>query len=78
MDSFEKRSLNRMRAGEDVIIEPGGHRIRMLGSLRATKQCLECHSVDRGELLGAFSYELVLDPPPPIDGRGKRSDDGVL
>jgi hypothetical protein len=31
---------------------------QMLGSLRAGEQCLECHSVARGELLGAFSYEL--------------------
>jgi hypothetical protein len=32
----------------------------MLGSLRAAKQCLDCHNVQRGELLGAFSYRLTL------------------
>jgi len=30
----------------------------MLGSLRAAKQCLECHTAKRGDLLGAFSYVL--------------------
>lgn len=31
-------------------------------SLRASKQCLQCHKVQRGELLGAFTYELQRDP----------------
>ena len=34
----------------------------MLGSLRATKECLQCHRVEHGALLGAFSYELLRDP----------------
>jgi hypothetical protein len=34
----------------------------MLGSLRATKHCLQCHSGSRGSLLGAFSYRLRRDP----------------
>ena len=38
----------------------------MLGSLRATKECQQCHSVEHGALLGAllgaFSYELLRDP----------------
>jgi hypothetical protein len=58
LDEFEKESLEKLRTEEDLVVreEDGVH--RMLGSLRAAKQCLECHSVDRGELLGAFSYVL--------------------
>ena len=32
----------------------------MAHALRAAKQCLDCHNVQRGELLGAFSYRLTL------------------
>jgi hypothetical protein len=47
-----------LRIDDDLIVreEEGVH--RMLGSLRAAKQCLECHSAERGKLLGAFSYVL--------------------
>ena len=61
---FEQASLEKMRGGEDLITEQEGASLRMLGSLRATKQCVECHHVKRGELLGAFSYELVASQPP--------------
>jgi hypothetical protein len=32
--------------------------IRMLGSLRAVKDCRQCHEVPGNTLLGAFFYEL--------------------
>jgi len=35
--------------------------MRMFGSLRAAQQCVRRHDVDRGELLGAFSYKLVRE-----------------
>ncbi|HEX3659580.1 MAG TPA: hypothetical protein VHV55_27580 [Pirellulales bacterium] len=67
LDDFETAALGRLRTSEDVVIaeEPG--RIRMLGSLRAGKNCLQCHAVERGELLGALTYELVpiKKPRPP-------------
>ncbi len=46
------------RAGDDLVTESSGDRIRMMGSLRAAKQCLECHDAKRGDLLGAFSWDL--------------------
>jgi hypothetical protein len=66
LDRFEQTSLKRLRSDEDLVVEESPHRIRMLGSLRAGKDCLECHSVPRGELLGAFSYELVPERPVHI------------
>ena len=40
-----------------------GPAYRMLGSLRAAKQCLDCHTASRGDLLGAFSYALHANLP---------------
>ena len=48
--------------GEDLITNATAHRIEMLGSVRAAASCTECHGVKRGELLGAFSYELIRVP----------------
>lgn len=58
LDAFETSGLARLRRQDDVIVDTNGDAARMLGSLRASQQCLECHSVQRGELLGAFSYVL--------------------
>jgi hypothetical protein len=66
LGDFETRALKALERGEDIVTEANTNQIRMLGSLRATKQCLSCHSVKRGDLLGAFSYELQRDPLKPI------------
>ncbi len=58
LDEFEAGSLTQLWRDESVVIAEEPTRIRMLGALRATKQCLDCHSVQRGQLLGAFSYDL--------------------
>src|SRR5262249_3433289 len=68
LDPFEKQSLDRLRSDEDVLIDETPDRIRMVGSLRAAKSCLECHAVRRGELLGALTYELV--PVRPLQNNG--------
>jgi hypothetical protein len=58
LDAFESEALAKLQSGEQIIFESGDEEIRMLGSLRAAKQCLQCHSVERGHLLGAFTYRL--------------------
>ncbi len=63
LDAFEQRALGLLIAGEDLVSDAQPDQIRALGSLRAIKQCLECHEVERGALLGAFSYEFLHDPP---------------
>jgi hypothetical protein len=60
---FEAKALKALRDGEDVVTEATTNHIRMVGALRASKQCLECHQVRRGDVLGAFSYDLLRDPP---------------
>jgi hypothetical protein len=63
LDVFEQTSLNSLLAGEDLVSDFHPGRVRAVGSLRATRQCLDCHQVVRGTLLGAFSYEFLRDPP---------------
>jgi hypothetical protein len=63
LSEFERQALGRLRAEEDVVIREGPNRIQMIGSLRAGKHCLDCHSVQRGDLLGALTYELVPQQP---------------
>ncbi|HVW02734.1 MAG TPA: hypothetical protein VHB77_20420 [Planctomycetaceae bacterium] len=66
---FENEALKQLRAGEDLQTQAETNTIRMVGALRAGKQCIECHQVERGELLGAFTYELKRVPPLPVPKR---------
>jgi Protein of unknown function (DUF3365) len=63
LDTFEQQALAKLRRGEDLVASEQGDRMRLLGSLRAAQQCLECHNARRGELLGAFSYRLSAQKP---------------
>lgn len=65
LDEFEAEGLTKLRAGEELSFAQGPRRVRMLGAIRARDECLKCHSVDRGGLLGAFSYDLRRDLPLP-------------
>jgi len=60
LDVFETAGVADLRDGKDLFIRTRGNVIRMLGALRATETCIECHT-DRkkGDLLGAFSYTFV-------------------
>lgn len=64
LDTFETSSLKKLRTAEDLVIDEQPRFIRMIGSVRAGNDCLACHNVQRGELLGAFSYELAPVPQP--------------
>jgi hypothetical protein len=58
LDDFERDNLKRLWHGDDLAVKQNGKGLRMLGALRAGKQCLSCHDAQRGDLLGAFSYHL--------------------
>jgi hypothetical protein len=58
LDLFETDALTKLRAGEELIVESTDDEIRMLGPLRAFQECLQCHQVQGGALLGAFTYRL--------------------
>ena len=65
LDEFETDALARLRAGETLVLKEDHNELRMLGPIVAINQCLECHNVARGDLLGAFTYRLVRDPQLP-------------
>jgi hypothetical protein len=59
LDDFERDSLRRLWFGDDLVVDQQRDRLRLLGAIRAGKQCLSCHDAQRGDLLGAFSYHLA-------------------
>jgi hypothetical protein len=63
LSDFEDSALQSLGKGEDLVAEASTNRIVMVGSIRAVNECLKCHDVKRGDLLGSFSYELRRDPP---------------
>jgi hypothetical protein len=58
LDVFEGAGLKALEQGEDVFVRETDKGMRMLGAVRAAKQCVKCHGGERGDLLGAFSYTL--------------------
>ena len=62
LNPFEQSGLQQIIEGEDVVTRSSLNRVEMVGSLRASNECLECHEVQRGALLGVFTYELLRDP----------------
>ena len=62
LTDFEADSLATLRTGESLVARAKANHLEMFGALRAAKQCQQCHQVQRGELLGAFSYELHRSP----------------
>lgn len=63
LDEFEERGLEAVRKGEELVWTREAPK-RMFGAIRATKDCLDCHSTaQEGDLLGAFTYYLTT----PVD-----------
>ena len=65
LDEFEADALGRLRNGETLVLHEDHNELRMFGPLVAVERCLECHNVNRGDLLGAFTYRLHRDPKLP-------------
>lgn len=58
LNEFEQSALSQLRGTQDVVVDEQPGRILMVGSLRASNNCRRCHTVPRGELLGALTYEM--------------------
>jgi hypothetical protein len=63
LDPFESEALDALRGGEEVYARGAGGSARMVGAIRATRQCVVCHGGSRGDLLGAFCYGLRRETP---------------
>ena len=57
---FESNGLASLHSGESPTIYTlrNDKIVNMLGAIRTRKDCMDCHHVPEGTLLGAFSYEL--------------------
>lgn len=63
LDAFERAGLESLRAGEELFWRGDDRQLRLLGAIRAARQCTQCHGCERGQLLGAFTYYLVPNAP---------------
>jgi hypothetical protein len=64
VDGVEAASLDKLAAGEDiaVTVDEDNSRLRMVSAIRATETCMSCHDVQRGTLLGAFTFQMERLP----------------
>ena len=58
VNEFEKQALSKLAYQSDIEIHTENDRLLMLGSIRANESCLQCHAVEPGDLLGAFTYRF--------------------
>lgn len=60
LDKFETESLVNLRAGAERVIAWNAEEncLRVLGAIRAKENCMKCHDVKAGFLLGAFTYRI--------------------
>jgi hypothetical protein len=54
----ERGAIDKLRDGDADVFLPDAKPPRLIGAIRATKSCLDCHEGAAGKLLGAFSYQL--------------------
>lgn len=58
----EVDAIAKLKDGMTVVLAGNeGHR-EMIGAIRATASCTQCHDVTEGTLLGAFKYPLEPEP----------------
>lgn len=60
---FEANALKDLAVGKEVVaVDAVTNQVRMVGAIRMAGACTKCHEGQPGDLLGAFSYELVRVP----------------
>jgi hypothetical protein len=60
LTEFETAALQKLRDGDDVVLQSSEKEMTVLGSVRAKTDCRTCHDVKEGTLLGAFTYVLTV------------------
>ena len=64
LNGFEAGALESLAQGEELAYAQQGKSVLAVGALRARDTCTKCHEVERGALLGAFSYEFLGTATP--------------
>ncbi|HWB58360.1 MAG TPA: hypothetical protein VG733_02670 [Chthoniobacteraceae bacterium] len=60
LDEFETAALKQLKEKNEAMVVSNG--TVMVGALRAEASCIQCHDVEKGTLLGAFTYTLEKRP----------------
>jgi hypothetical protein len=71
LTTFEKDALAALKGGENLKAEKHGKEMRVLGPIYAGQRCVACHET-KGQMLGAFTYELERVPYDPEKDKGPR------
>lgn len=71
LSKFEASALTQLKQGESLVVQNDESTVRMLGAIRSVSQCNSCHNCASNDLLGAFSYEFLLQEGPLSDDRAK-------
>ena len=70
LNAFETTALPQLLEGQNIVAETQGNRLRVLGGVQAAHVCTQCHNVQAGHLLGAFTYQFRRDAPAgPVQKR---------
>ena len=63
LTEFESGGLKDLAAGKEVVaVDAATNQVRMVGAVRMAGACTKCHDGKPGDLLGAFTYDLVRVP----------------
>jgi len=63
LERFETDALKELAAGKEAVhVAATVNQVRMVGAIRMAESCMKCHEGKQGDLLGAFTYDLVRDP----------------
>ncbi|HWE92920.1 MAG TPA: hypothetical protein VG269_03030 [Tepidisphaeraceae bacterium] len=54
----EAEALAQLKDGKEVVLMGAADKRELVGAVRATPDCMKCHHVKEGTLLGAFRYPL--------------------
>ena len=65
LNPFETAALALLEKGEDFVFNEHGPHILAFGSLRAGTECLKCHEVQRGGLVGGLFVSVPADSGRP-------------
>ena len=70
LDDFEAAALKKLVAGRDLVTDEQPGKLRLVGAIRASGDCMICHNCKERDLLGAFTYVLTPASKIPEGLRG--------
>ena len=59
LHAFEADAVAQLKAGKDAVMEVDHGLPVVIGAVRAGDECVNCHQVKKGDMLGAFVYPLI-------------------